>query len=157
MKYNYIVNKFNKCERIEVVVPGSKSITNRAFMLAALSNGSCRLEGVLFSDDSRAFLSCLVELGFEVKIDEDKKEVIIYGLGGRIPNKDAKINVRSAGTAARFLTAMVAFAGGNYLIESSDQNSIQGDIKFLDVLKQLGCSMKDTNIGIEVKGPRAMS
>ena len=72
MKYNYIVNKFNKCERIEVVVPGSKSITNRAFMLAALSNGPCRLEGVLFSDDSRAFLSCLVELGFEVKIDEDK-------------------------------------------------------------------------------------
>lgn len=106
---------------IEVGVPGSKSITNRALMLAALGKGNCQLHGVLFSDDSRAFLSCLLELGFQVKIDEEKRWVSIEGLGGEIPNRHATINVRSAGTAARFLTVMLAFAGGCYRLDSSEQ------------------------------------
>ena len=63
--------------------------------LAALSNGVCKLKGVLFSDDSRAFISCLVELGFEVIVQEDIRVVSIRGLGGKIPNRNAKIIVRS--------------------------------------------------------------
>ena len=118
---NYLVKQYEKKEKIEVEVPGSKSITNRALMMAALSNGVCRLKGVLFSDDSRAFLSCLTELGFDVAINEEIKEVTIHGLGGRSPNRNAHINVRSAGTAARFLTAMLAFAGGDYVLDSSEQ------------------------------------
>lgn len=106
---------------IRVEVPGSKSITNRALMLAALGNKKCILKGVLFSDDSRAFLSCLQELGFDVKIEETKRTVEITGLGGVIPNKNATINVQSAGTAARFLTVMLAFAGGKYTLNSSEQ------------------------------------
>jgi 3-phosphoshikimate 1-carboxyvinyltransferase len=90
-------------------------------MLAALGNGTCMLTGVLFSDDSRAFLSCLVELGFCVEIREDLKQVTIDGTGGKIPNKSATINVKSAGTAARFLTVMLAVAGGDYVLESSEQ------------------------------------
>ena len=100
---NYLVKQYKNSGRIEVNVPGSKSITNRALMIAALSAGVCKLKGVLFSDDSRAFLSCLTELGFEVTINEEIKEVTIHGLSGQIPNRNAKINVRSAGTAARFL------------------------------------------------------
>lgn len=138
MEKNYIVNKFNKQKKIEVEVPGSKSITNRALMLAALSQGVCKLEGVLFSDDSRAFLSCLVELGFEVIIKEDIKTVIIHGLGGRIPNRNAKINVRSAGTAARFLTAMVAFAGGDYILDSSEQMKKRPMMQLIEALRSLG-------------------
>lgn len=106
---------------ITVEVPGSKSITNRALMLAALGNQKCTLNGVLFSDDSRAFLSCLQELGFDVRIDENERKVEISGLGGVIPNRNATINVRSAGTAARFLTVMLAFAGGKYTLNSSEQ------------------------------------
>lgn len=121
MEYIYQVTKLKDDQEIVVFVPGSKSITNRALMLAALSNGVCRLTGVLFSDDSRAFLSCLVELGFDVLINEEKKEVTIQGTGGRIPNKNATINVKSAGTAARFLTVMLAVAGGDYVLESSEQ------------------------------------
>lgn len=108
-------------EPIKVEVPGSKSITNRALMLAALGNQKCELNGVLFSDDSRAFLSCLQKLGFDVVIDELEKRVSITGLGGEIPNRKATINVRSAGTAARFLTVMLAFAGGCYTLNSSEQ------------------------------------
>ena len=117
----YRVRPLMGSEHIKVEVPGSKSITNRALMLAALGNETCVLKGVLFSDDSRAFLSCLQELGFDVKIEEDKKIVTIAGLGGNIPNRNATINVRSAGTAARFLTVMLAFAGGHYTLNSSEQ------------------------------------
>lgn len=117
----YRVRPLKGSEHIKVEVPGSKSITNRALMLAALGNETCVLKGVLFSDDSRAFLSCLQELGFDVNIEEDKKIVTIAGLGGNIPNRNATINVRSAGTAARFLTVMLAFAGGHYTLNSSEQ------------------------------------
>ena len=117
----YIVKPLTGSNPIKVEVPGSKSITNRALMLAALGKETCILHGVLFSDDSRAFLSCLEELGFEVKIEEEQKKVTITGMGGEILNKNATINVRSAGTAARFLTVMLAFAGGRYTLNSSEQ------------------------------------
>lgn len=117
----YRVRPLRRSEHIKVIVPGSKSITNRALMLAALGNETCVLNGVLFSDDSRAFLSCLQELGFDVNIEEDKKRVTIVGLGGNIPNRNAAIHVRSAGTAARFLTVMLSFAGGHYTLHSSEQ------------------------------------
>lgn len=117
----YKVKVLKELSPVSVEVPGSKSITNRALMLAALGNTTCVLDGVLFSDDSRAFLSCLLELGFDVRIEEEKRKVQITGLGGKIPNRNATINVRSAGTAARFLTVMLAFAGGHYTLNSSEQ------------------------------------
>lgn len=117
----YKVKPIGRKDKIDVAVPGSKSITNRALMLAALGNKKCTLKGVLFSDDSRAFLSCLVELGFHVEINESDKIVTVEGMNGEIPNRNAKINVRSAGTAARFLTVMLSVAGGDYLLESSEQ------------------------------------
>ena len=70
---------------ISVQVPGSKSITNRALLIAALANGKSVLQGVLFSDDSRHFLQALMDLGFPVTIDEKKAEVSIIGYGGAIP------------------------------------------------------------------------
>lgn len=85
-----------------VVVPGSKSMTNRALLLAALSEEEAILQGVLFSDDSRHFLDCLVTLGYKLDINETEKTVKLQGCGRKIPNKFAKINVGSAGTAARF-------------------------------------------------------
>lgn len=138
MSKDYLVKPFNGSEKIEIEVPGSKSITNRALMLAALSNGVCKLKGVLFSDDSRAFLSCLVELGFEIVIQEEIKMVSIHGLGGDILNKNAKINVRSAGTAARFLPAMLAFAGGDYVLQSSEQMKKRPMKPLIDLLRSIG-------------------
>ena len=137
----YTVRKYAGKKQVEVEVPGSKSITNRALMLAALSDGKCTLNGVLFSDDSRAFLSCLIDLGFQLIIKEDKKRVIIYGLAGNIPNRNAKINVRSAGTAARFLTTMLAFAGGNYTLNSSEQMKKRPMEPLFSILRQSGVSI----------------
>lgn len=117
----YSVRPLKDKDSFTVSVPGSKSITNRALLLAAMCEGPCTLNGVLFSDDSRAFLSCLKELGFDLTIDEEEKRVTITGTGGRIPNGKASINVGSAGTAARFLTVFLAFAGGEYEMDASPQ------------------------------------
>lgn len=134
----YHVKKLELAKQIEVQVPGSKSITNRALLLAALSAHRCCLHGVLFSDDSRAFLDSLVKLGFEVDADEETKDVVIQGLGGKIPNTHAAINVRSAGTAARFLTVMLALAGGEYELQASPQMCKRPMKQLLDILKNAG-------------------
>ena len=114
----YHVKKLENIREIKVQAPGSKSITNRALLLAALSDEKCRLRGVLFSDDSRAFLDSLIRLGFWVEINEEKKEAVVCGTGGRIPDSHGRIDVRSAGTAARFLTVMLALSGGEYQLDA---------------------------------------
>ena len=150
----YHVRKIEQIKEIEVQVPGSKSITNRALLLAALSAHSCRLHGVLFSDDSRAFLDSLVQLGFAVEADEETKEVVIQGSGGRIPNTRACINVRSAGTAARFLTVMLALAGGEYELQASPQMCRRPMQPLLDILKKAGVAF--TFLGEEDHFPFVM-
>ena len=67
----YLVKKITEPVDWKVTVPGSKSMTNRALLMAVLSAGTVRVEGVLFSDDSRHFLACLVSLGFAVQIEEE--------------------------------------------------------------------------------------
>ena len=121
MDKQYRVKKLDKPVDWMVEVPGSKSMTNRALLMAALSDGEVKLDGVLFSDDSRHFLESLVSLGFTVDINEQKKKVTVLGCGGDISKKQAVINVGSAGTAARFLTAMLGFSDGEYTIEASEQ------------------------------------
>lgn len=134
----YYVKKVENINEIAVEVPGSKSITNRALLLAALSNQRCLLKGVLFSDDSRAFLDSLQRLGFEVIIKEEEKEVTIQGMGGNIPNRKAYVNVRSAGTAARFLTVMLALAGGEYEMDASAQMCKRPMEPLLSILQGAG-------------------
>ena len=138
MESRYYVKKLEEGKTIEVQVPGSKSITNRALLLAAVSKEKCVLRGVLFSDDSRAFLECLKNLGFDVEIDEEQKVVTIQGTGGLIPNPQATVNVRSAGTAARFLTVMLALSGGEYEMEASPQMCKRPMQPLLDILKSAG-------------------
>ena len=138
----YRVKTIKEKKNIEVSVPGSKSITNRALMLAAMSKGVCTLNGVLFSADSRAFLDCLIKLGFDVDIDEENYRVVIKGENGNIPNKNATINVQSAGTAARFMTVFLATAGGNYVLEASEQMKKRPMKELLDSLEEKGVQIK---------------
>lgn len=150
----YSVKKVTKKKNINVEVPGSKSITNRALMLAAISNGICKLNGVLFSDDSRAFLDCLERLGFELEIDEIKKQVTIKGENGCIPKSNVTINVRSAGTAARFMTVLLAVCGGDYILESSEQMKMRPMSQLLESLREKGvmihCLEKEGHFPFEI-------
>lgn len=141
----YQVKKLNPRKEYLVRVPGSKSITNRAFLLAALSGKTCVLSGALFSDDTRGFLDCLIQLGFQVEIEEEKQRVTIQGMNGRIPNPEASIHVRSAGTAARFLTVALAFAGGSYHMDASEQMRKRPMEPILKILEELNVKFTFNN------------
>ena len=94
-------------------VPGSKSITNRALLLAALADGETLFTGALFSRDTRILIAALRTLGFEVADDETAQTLRIRGLGGRIPKAQAKLHVGNAGTVMRFVPPVAALAVGD--------------------------------------------
>src|SRR6185295_1390230 len=107
----------DKPVRAEITAPGSKSITNRALLLAALAEGEVTLEGALWSEDTQVMVDCLKRLGFAVRVAPDPNEfcnrtIAVGGRGGKIPHagtveKPLELFVGNAGTAARFLSAMV--------------------------------------------------
>ena len=134
----YFVKTVNEKKNINFKVPGSKSITNRALILGALSNDVCTLEGVSFCDDTIAMMECLMDLGFEVHIDDETCIVEIKGEGGEIPNTDATIDVKSSGTTARFISAMLAVCGGEYTVNSTKQMKARPMETFTDALAGLG-------------------
>ena len=128
----------------EVALPGSKSITNRALILAALSEGDTILEGALFSRDTRIMLSALNILGFKTSADEAAQTIRIGGLGGRIPVQKATIDVGNAGTAARFLPAFLALnAGGEYLLDGDSPMRERPMSGLLNALVELGAAEFD--------------
>ncbi len=106
-------------DRVEVSVPGSKSLTARALLMAALAKGESTLSGCGLSDDCLTFIKCLCDLGVEVKLDGDVAKVT--GCGGTFPKSEAKIDVGGAGTAARFLVAALGLQDGRYEVVCSDQ------------------------------------
>ena len=136
-----IYKKIKKEHVITVKVPGSKSITNRALLIASCAEGKTTLNGVLFSDDSRHFMECVKKLGIEISIDEEKKCVSVSGTGGNFPNRIADLYVGSAGTAARFLSAALGAAGGRYFLDSSEQMKKRPMAPLLDSLSELGCKI----------------
>lgn len=138
----YFVKTIENAKDITVSVPGSKSITNRALVLAALSKDECTLEGVSFCDDCQAMIECMIELGFNVEVDDELCTVTLKGEGGVIPNKQASINVKSSGTTARFLSAMLAVCGGEFKLNSSEQMKKRPMKEFLDSLIDLGVEIK---------------
>jgi 3-phosphoshikimate 1-carboxyvinyltransferase len=127
--------------RAGVTVPGSKSITNRALLMAMLADGESELSGVLFSDDSRHFLQCATDLGFDVSIDEGARKVTLRGLGGALPREEASLNVGSAGTAARFLTAVLGVSEGTFHLDASEQMRRRPMAPLIRTLRDLGCDI----------------
>jgi 3-phosphoshikimate 1-carboxyvinyltransferase len=152
----YRVHTLHKPVDWTLEVPGSKSMTNRALLMAALADGKSKLTGVLFSDDSRNFLGSLESLGFEVKIDEAAKTVEVEGLNGEIPVSEGEIYVGSAGTAARFLTAMLALSKGTYIINCSEQMKKRPMKPLFDVLTDMGAEISyienEGFLPIKIKG-----
>lgn len=141
MKNTYHVKTQYKKINWKVNVPGSKSMTNRALLMAALADGTTRLKGVLFSDDSRNFLNSLKSLGFVVDANEQTKEVTVIGLNGALPVTSGEIFVGSAGTAARFLTAMLALAQGTFTVNASEQMKKRPMKPLFDVLTEMGAKI----------------
>ncbi|MEE1031628.1 MAG: 3-phosphoshikimate 1-carboxyvinyltransferase [Ruminococcus sp.] len=157
-------NIINKEKLVKVVVPGSKSITNRALLLAAMANGTSTIKGCLTSEDAHHFLECLKTLGFPVKEASDGglgSDITITGFGGEIPNKKAEIYVGSAGTAARFLVAMLAFSDGDYIVNSSEQMKKRPMQPLIDALRNAGaqvhCLENEGHFPLHIIGPKDKS
>lgn len=136
-----IMHRMNSKTDISVSVPGSKSITNRALLLAMLANGESTLKGALFSDDSRHFLNCLKALGFETYADETLSLMRVKGLDGVLPLSEASLYVGSAGTAARFLTACLGVLPGTFHMDASEQMKKRPMAPLLTTLQELGCEI----------------
>lgn len=97
--------------------PGSKSLTNRAMVLAALSDGPCTLTNALFADDTRVMIDGLQRLGFGVSANAADHEIRIVGGSGLIPNRSAELFCGNSGTTIRFLTALCALGKGAYTLD----------------------------------------
>lgn len=95
----------------DVTVPGSKSLSNRALLLAALCQGETKITNLLDSDDIRHMLNALRLLGIETRLSEDKTECVVVGRGGELDSPVEPLFLGNAGTAMRPLAAVLAFAG----------------------------------------------
>jgi len=102
-----------------IAVPGSKSISNRALLLAALADGESVLDGALFSDDTRYMGEALRQLGAVVDGDEAAARLRVVGCGGRWPARRAELFVGNAGTAMRFLVAATCLGEGAYRLDGT--------------------------------------
>src|SRR6202167_5449255 len=124
-----------------VVLPGSKSITNRAMVLAALAQGRSVLESVLLSDDTRYMSDALRVMGFAVEIDEPARRITVSGRGGTIPAPGGEIFVGGAGTVMRFLCAMVTLGEGRFRIDGNQRMRQRPIGPQLDAMQRLGASV----------------
>lgn len=127
--------------------PGSKSITNRALICAALADSVSTLSGVLDSDDTRVMLDSLERLGFVVSHDSANCRVTIQGQGGSIPNSSAKLEIGNSGTSVRFLTAMLGLAGGDYFIDGVERMRQRPIGPLVEALKQYGSNVDAVSVG----------
>ncbi|REK05995.1 MAG: 3-phosphoshikimate 1-carboxyvinyltransferase [Planctomycetota bacterium] len=116
--------------------PGSKSLTNRALVCAALAAGQSRLTGVLDSEDTRVMLDALAALGIEVGREGDTAEVV--GCGGKLPARTADLYIANSGTSVRFLTALAALGHGTYRLHGTPRMHERPIQDLLDALATLG-------------------
>lgn len=128
-----------------VKVPGSKSYTNRALITTALADGTSTITNALFSDDTKYMASGLNILGIPVEEQQNVNTFIVHGKGGAIPARQANLFVGNAGTAMRFLTAMLTLGNGVYEIDGVTRMRQRPIQDLLDGLSQLGADVTSKN------------
>jgi len=135
-----------------VKLPGSKSISNRVLLLAALSRGDTRVVHLLESDDTRVMLDALARLG--VAIERSRDSAVVHGVGGEFPVKSAELDLGNAGTAFRPLAAALAFAGGEYRLSGAPRMHQRPIGDLIDALRRLGAQI--AYLGVEGFPPLAV-
>jgi 3-phosphoshikimate 1-carboxyvinyltransferase len=123
---------------IDVLLPGSKSYTNRALILAAMARGKSRITSALFSDDTRYMADSLRRLDIEVSEREFESAFEVAGAGGIIPARSADLFVGNSGTTARFITAFLALGHGEFVVDGVERMRRRPIAPLLDALAQLG-------------------
>ena len=135
-----------------VELPGSKSYSNRALLVAALARGRSEITRALFSDDTRYMHRALEALGVRVRADDASRSFTVDGVDGRFPAAEATLQIGNAGTAARFLTAAVALGRGTFVI-AGGRARVRGDIssQYLSALL-IAAPYADRDVELEIEG-----
>ncbi|MBW3626737.1 MAG: 3-phosphoshikimate 1-carboxyvinyltransferase, partial [Actinobacteria bacterium] len=126
-----------------VTVPGSKSITNRALVTAALAEGPSVLAGALIADDTEAMTESLGRLGVAVTIDRASSTVTVEGTAGRIRPGPIEVDARLSGTTARFLLPLLALGEGRYRLDGAEPLRARPMGPLVDALRRLGAEVVD--------------
>jgi 3-phosphoshikimate 1-carboxyvinyltransferase len=125
-----------------VRLPGSKSISNRTLLLAALSRGDTEVGGLLDADDVDRMLDALRALGVRIERRGTRRDFTVYGSAGPIPVKHANLFLGNAGTALRPLTAVLAFCGGAYELSGVARMHERPIGDLVDALRALGAEIR---------------
>ncbi len=125
-----------------VLLPGSKSISNRILLLAALANGETEVKSLLSSDDVNYMLDALKKLGVKWSREAESLDYVVHGAGGVFPVKQADLFLGNAGTAFRPLTAALALSHGNYRLSGVNRMHERPIGDLVDALRQLGADIR---------------
>jgi 3-phosphoshikimate 1-carboxyvinyltransferase len=123
-------------------VPGSKSITNRALLLAAMAKGRSTISGAGLNDDTRRMAAALRTLGFELAVDEAAARIVVDGRGGAIPARGGELDAGGAGTAMRFLLGFLTLGRGRFRLDGNQRMRERPIGPLLDALAALGVSVR---------------
>lgn len=141
-----------------VEVPGSKSLTNRALLCAALARGRTRLEGVLFADDTEAMMGVVAALGATLEADRTRRRVVVEGLGGPPrPRPGTRLDARMSGTTGRFVLPVAATANTGIVVDGHPQLRARPLAPLVDALTDLGATVtaleEPGRLPLSVHGP----
>jgi 3-phosphoshikimate 1-carboxyvinyltransferase len=124
-----------------IAPPGSKSLTNRALVIAVLAGGDSTLSNVLIADDTEVMLDGLKRLGYKLEVDSEASSVLVHGLGGRVPRRKVSLNCGNSGTTIRFLAALCALGKGVFLLDGSERMRERPIGELTGLLKSLGATI----------------
>jgi 3-phosphoshikimate 1-carboxyvinyltransferase len=137
--------------------PGSKSITNRALLCAALAEGTSTLSGALFAQDTLAMIDAVAALGAAVRTDADAAMIVVSGIGGTRLPRSARIDARQSGTTSRFILPAAALRAGRVVVDGSPQLRARPFGPLLQALAQLGATIEPLaepgHLPVAVSGP----
>lgn len=131
----------------EIRPPGSKSLTNRALVCAALAHGTSRLTGVLDSEDTQVMVKAWQQLGLDLRHDVSASTLEVVGCGGDLPITEADIYVANSGTTIRFLTAALSVCSGVFRLDGVPRMRERPIGDLLTTLRDLGCDVTSENAG----------
>lgn len=155
MNQNIKIKKINSPINTIVDLPGSKSITNRALLLAALARGESKLNNFLYCEDTMAFMQALKSLGVKMSYHQDKSECIIQGCSGVFPDFNTKVWCQDSGIAARFLLAACANQeNGEYCFDGTDRLRERPLGDLIAVLEQQGANFSSSSMPLSVSGKK---
>lgn len=139
--------RISPCPPVDASItpPGSKSITNRAIICAALADGTSQLSGVLDSEDTQVMIAAWQQLGVAIQHDQLAARLAIQGCGGRLKQRSAELFVGNSGTTIRFLTAALAACGGRFELDGVARMRERPIGDLLHALQQLGCQVNSSN------------